>query len=220
MDGLHDMGGMQGWGSVGIDCDEPVFADPWQGKAFALGLASMGVSGTNLDAFRHGLERLHPVEYLIDGYFGRWLRCAELLCVDSGVLAPGAVEARARRLRGEDVQEPANPAIAKPQYARGGAGSLRALEAAPTFSVGQEVRARADRKPGHTRLPAYIRGHVGVIRALRPASVLPDSNAHFRGESPQHVYTVEFASSELWGDDAELSTILIDMFESYIEEAL
>ena len=60
MDGIHDMGGMQGWGSVAIDPDEPVFREPWHGRAFAMGAMSMGLSGTNLDAFRHGLERLHP----------------------------------------------------------------------------------------------------------------------------------------------------------------
>lgn len=220
MDGIHDMGGMQGWGTVRIDPAEPVFAQTWHGRAFALGLASMGASGTNLDAFRHGLERLHPVDYLVDGYYGRWLSCAELLCVDSGVLAPGAVDARARRLRGEAVQEPTDSTVCKPQYARGGPGSLRKIEAAPAFAVGKAVRAKTFRKPGHTRLPAYIRGHVGVISAVRPASVLPDSNAHFRGEEPQHVYTVEFKPAELWGDGAEASTLFIDMFESYLEEVV
>ena len=94
MDGIHDMGGTEGWGTVKIDPDEPVFAEQWEGRAFALSLASMGVSGTNLDAFRHALERQHPLDYLSDGYYGRWINTAELLCVDSGIIAPGAVEAR------------------------------------------------------------------------------------------------------------------------------
>lgn len=220
MDGIHDMGGMQGWGSVKIEPDEPVFAEPWHARAFALSLASMGVSGTNLDAFRHGLERLHPLDYLGDGYYGRWLGCAEKLCVDSGILAPGAVDARARRLRGEDVEEPADVEVRKPQYERGGAGSLRTIDVPPAFSVGDSVRAKTLRKSGHTRLPAYIRGHAGVISAIRPAAVLPDSTAHFVGEDAQHVYTVEFTSSELWGDDAETATLFIDMFESYLEKAV
>jgi nitrile hydratase subunit beta len=217
MDGIHDMGGKQGWGTVVIQPNEPVFEERWHARAFALGLASMGVSGTNLDAFRHSLERLHPLDYLSDGYYGRWLGGAELLCVDSGMLAPGTVEARARRLRGEQLQEPADVTPHKPQYARGGAGSLRKIDAPPKFSVGQAVCAKSFHKSGHTRLPAYVRGHAGVIRALRPASVLPDSNAHFKGEDPQHVYTVEFTSSELWGEGGEALTLLIDVFESYLE---
>lgn len=217
MDGIHDMGGTQGWGTVTIDPDEPVFEHPWEARTFALSLASMGVSGTNLDAFRHALERLHPLDYLKEGYYGRWLRSAELLCVDSGVLAPGAVEARARKLSGQDVEEPEDVETRKPQYERGGAGSLRQVDEKPRFEAGQTVRAKSFRKSGHTRLPAYIRGHVGKVVALRPAAVLPDSTAHFVGEDAQHVYTVEFTLRELWGEESESGTLNIDLFESYME---
>lgn len=219
MDGIHDMGGKQGWGSVEIDPDEPVFREDWHGRAFAMGAMSMGLSGTNLDAFRHGLERLHPVDYLGDGYYGRWMKTAELLLVDSGVIPPGAVEARARQLAGEDVSDPAPVEENKPTYERGGGGSLREIDAEPAFSVGQRVRADSFGRAGHTRLPAYVRGHEGVVVALRPAAVLPDATAHFTGEDAQHVYTVEFTSEELWGPDAEASTLRIDLFESYMEDA-
>ena len=217
MDGIHDMGGMQGWGTVSIDPDEPVFRERWHGRAFAMGAMSMGLSGTNLDAFRHGLERLHPYDYLADGYYGRWLACAETLLVDSGVLAPGAVEARARNLMGESVDEPADVEENKPSYERGGAGSLREIDDPPAFAVGDQVRAKDMRTDGHTRLPGYIRGRTGTVGALRPSALLPDTNAHFEGENPQHVYTVEFDSAELWGPEAETATLRIDLFESYLE---
>ncbi len=217
MDGIHDMGGTQGWGSVTIEPNEAVFTEDWHARAFALGLASMGVSGTNLDAFRHGLERLHPMDYLGEGYYGRWLRTAELLCVDSGILPAGAVEARARKMRGEAVTEPAPVEPRKPQYARGGPGSLRKIDAPAKFAPGQKVKAAGARKSGHTRLPGYVRGHHGVVLAIRPAAVLPDSTAHFTGEDAQHVYTVQFTSAELWGPSAEASTLNIDLFESYLE---
>lgn len=218
MDGIHDMGGTQGWGTVTIEAGEPVFAEDWHARTFALGLASMGASGTNLDAFRHALERLHPVEYLTDGYYGRWLAAAELLLVDSGVLAPGAVEARARRLAGQNADEPADVEVHKPSYERGGPGSLRQIDDKPVFEAGQQVRVRDLHKSGHTRMPAYVRGRTGVVEARRPAAVLPDSTAHFVGEDAQHVYTVRFDSTELWGPDAEPATVLIDLFESYLEE--
>ena len=217
MDGIHDMGGMQGWGTVTIDPDEPVFREWWHGRAFAMGAMSMGLSGTNLDAFRHGLERLHPYDYLADGYYGRWLACAETLLVDSGVIPPDAVEARARNLSGESVDEPADVEENKPVYERGGAGSLREIDDPHAFSVGDEVRAKDIRTGGHTRMPGYIRGRTGTVHALRPAALLPDTNAHFAGENPQHVYTVEFDSTELWGPDAEAAKLRIDLFESYLE---
>ncbi|MYH92114.1 MAG: nitrile hydratase subunit beta, partial [Acidimicrobiaceae bacterium] len=152
-----------------------------------------------------------------DGYYGRWLACAETLLVDSGVLAPGAVEARARNLTGETVDEPADVEENKPTYERGGAGSLREIDEVPAFSPGDRVRARDMRTGGHTRMPGYIRGRTGTVYALRPAALLPDTNAHFLGENPQHVYTVEFDSTELWGPDAEAAALRIDLFESYLE---
>ncbi|MDH3755359.1 MAG: nitrile hydratase subunit beta [Acidimicrobiia bacterium] len=217
MDGIHDMGGMHGWGTVVIDPDEQVFSTEWHGKAFALGAMAGGLSGTNLDAFRHSLERLHPLDYLGDGYYGRWLACAELLLVDSGVLPPGAVDARAQNILGNETEEPDDVELNKPDYERGGAGSLREIDAEPRFAVGDAVRVKDMHVRGHTRMPAYIRGRAGVVTAHRPAAVLPDATAHFTGEEPQHVYTVSFESTELWGPDAERATNNVDCFESYLE---
>lgn len=219
MDGIHDMGGEDGWGTVVIDPDEQVFAEEWEGRAFAMGAMSGGLSGTNLDAFRHALERLHPLDYLSDGYYGRWLACAELLLVDSGVLPAGAVDARAQNLLGNDVPEPTETHGEKPDYERHGGGSLRSIDDPPAFAVGDRVLAKDLHRRGHHRMPAYVRGHVGTIVALRPAAVLPDSTAHFVGEDAQHVYTVEFESADLWGDEADTFTLHIDLFETYMEAA-
>lgn len=217
MDGIHDMGGQDGWGTVAIDPDEQVFAEPWEGRAFALGAMSGGLSGTNLDAFRHSLERLHPLEYLGDGYYGRWLACAELLLVDHGIIPAGAVAARAANLMGGEVEEPTDTSGSKPEYERNGGGSIRQIDEERMFEVGDRIRARDLHRRGHHRMPAYIRGRSGVVTAFRPAAVLPDSTAHFVGEDAQHVYTVTFESTELWGPDAEPATLNIDLFESYME---
>lgn len=216
---LADMGGAEGWARVKPPTpDEPPFGEPWEGRAFALTLLSMGrVSGQNLDAFRHALERLEREDYLADGYYGRWLNAAELMLVDSRILAPGAVEARTRRLRGEDVEEPPVPEPAKPDYAPTGPGSLRTVEEAPRFAVGDHVQAKDVEPAGHTRLCGYLRGHRGVVEAVQPAALLPDTHAHFLGENAQHVYSVRFDSRELWGADAEPFQLTAELFESYLE---
>jgi nitrile hydratase beta subunit len=221
MDGLADMGGQQGWGAVDApDPDEQVFPEDWEGRAFAITLLTMGrISGQNLDAFRHALERLDRASYLDDGYYGRWLNASELMLVDSAILAPGAIDARARRIAGDDsVVEPEVPEPAKPDYAPTAAGSLRTVDDPPAFAVGDRVRARATGVPGHTRLPSYVRGHEGVVELVQPAHLLPDTHAHFQGENPQHVYSVRFTSDELWGADAEPFGLTIEMFESYLEK--
>jgi nitrile hydratase len=218
MDGIHDMGGMQDWGSVKApDPDEPVFHDEWEKKAFAMALLSMRVSGTNLDAFRYAMDRLHPMDYMGDGYYGRWLRGAENLLTDSGIIAPGAVDARARNRLGAGVAEPEAPEPHKPDYAPTGPGSLRQVDSKPAYAVGDRVRAADIHPKGHTRLPRFVRGRSGTVRKVQPAHLLPDTHAHFQGENPQHVYSVEFASSELWGQDAEDFVINVDLYESYLE---
>jgi nitrile hydratase subunit beta len=218
MDGLADMGGTQGWGPVHAPkAGEPVFGEPWQGRAFALALLSVAVSGQNIDAFRHALERLDRAAYLDDGYFGRWLNAAELLLTDSAILAPGAIDARARNLRGDDVAEPPVPEPARPGHAPAAKGSLRAVDVAPAFAVGERVRAKDMSPPGHTRLPGYLRGHTGVVELVQPAAVLPDTNAHFQGENPQYVYSVRFGSRELWGAGAEPFAVTAELYESYLE---
>lgn len=219
MDGIADMGGTEGWGSVDAPTrDEPVFAQPWEGRAFALTLLAMGrVSGQNLDAFRHALSRLDRTAYLDDGYYGRWLNAAELMLTDSAILAPGAIDARARTLRGEDVEEPPVPEPAKPDYAPTAAGSLRTVEEPARFAVGDTVRAKDVTPAGHTRLPRYVRGHTGVVEIVQPAALLPDTHAHFQGENPQHVYSVRFDSHELWGADAETFALTVELSESYLE---
>jgi nitrile hydratase len=218
MDGIHDMGGMQDWGSVRApEPNEPVFHEDWEKKAFALALLSMRVSGTNLDAFRHAMDRLHPMDYMGDGYYGRWLRGAENLLTDSGIIAPGAVDARARNRMGDSVPEPEAPEPHKPDYAPTGPGSLRQVETKPRFAVGDHVRAADIHPKGHTRLPRFVRGRSGTVRKVQPAHLLPDTHAHFQGENPQHVYSVEFASRELWGEGAEDFVINVDLYESYLE---
>ena len=156
-------------------------------------------------------------EYLAD-YYGRWLASAEILLRDSGLLAEGAVEARAHRLRGDDVEEPGDPEPSKPTMETAGGGNMRTVDTPRAYAVGDRVRARSTGPQGHTRLTGYVRGKTGTVTALAPAQVLPDSAAHFRGENPEHVYSVEFDSTELWGADAEPFSLTIDLFESYLEK--
>ena len=153
--------------------DEPLFPEAWEGRAFALALLSTRVAGWNLDAFRHALERLSRTDYLDDGYFGRWLNAAELVLTDSAVLAPKAVEARARNLRGKHVVEPPPSQPVRPDYKPSAEDSVRAPDEAPAFAIGERVRVKNMSRTGHSRLPRYVRGHTGVVEFVEPPSVLP-----------------------------------------------
>jgi len=86
--------------------------------------------------------------------------------------------------------------------------------------VGQAVRARNINPVGHTRLPRYARGKTGQIVRDHGVYVFPDTNAQFRGEKRQHVYSVRFAARELWGQDASpRDSVHLDMWDDYLEHA-
>jgi nitrile hydratase len=209
MNGIHDMGGLHGFGPVEVEADEPVFHHRWEGRVFGI---VQGLGGGNIDAGRHSIERLDPVSYLKNGYYGRWLAALERMLVGLGVVTADEIRARMRRRvrrvkrRGAVVWKPA---------AR---NYVRAVAAAPAFAPGDRVRARNHQPAGHTRLPAYARCRRGIVTRVHPAMVFPDDHAHGRGENPQYLYTVRFAAEELWGDGAEAGACLhLDLFESYLE---
>lgn len=207
MNGIHDLGGMDGFGAVEVEPDEPVFHERWEARVFGLSLLFTG----NLDAGRHAIERIAPAEYLALPYYGRWLRSLEVRLAQRGALAEGEIEAR---IAGQP--HPSRPPPAPPPPGR--LDARREIERAPAFCVGQRVRARNWQPRGHTRLPAYARARRGVIAIVHPAFVLPDTNAHDRGEHPEHVYSVRFEGAELWGESAEAGTCVhLDCFESYLE---
>jgi nitrile hydratase len=218
VDGIHDLGGMQGFGHVPEPAAAGPFAEPWEGRAFVIGALAGRISGGNLHAFRHAIERVPPREYLA-GYWNRWTIGAQTMMEDSGIVTDAEVRTRAARLSGQDVPEPPSPTPHKPQMPSGGAGNLRSPEAPPAFAVGDRVRVAEHGPTGHTRMPRYVRGRTGTITALQPGQVFPDTAAHFVGENPQHCYTVDFDSRELWGASAEPFRLSIDLFEPYLEPA-
>ncbi len=219
MDGIHDLGGKHGFGSVEREVDEPVFHARWEAKVFSLMLAS-GPAGAwrCADRFRHLVERIDPVSYLSDGYYGRWLGGIETGLVEAGVMTSDEIQNRYLDLGGEsnariaarpkDDPEPHGPMPTS-------AGSER--EVAPAkFQVGDPVVTDTSVKCGHTRLPAYARGKQGVILSCHDGWVYPDSNAHGLGENPQNLYTVEFDGRALWGENSEAMTLCLDLFEPYL----
>jgi nitrile hydratase len=214
VNGIHDMGGMHGFGRVEVEPAEPVFHERWEARVFGMSLLASLRLGGSIDARRHGLERLDPVAYLANGYYGRWLARLERELERRGVLREGELAAR---LAGRGVAAAPLPALPQPS-APAAHPFLREVAREPAFRVGERVRTRNHQPEGHTRLPGYARSRRGVVARVYPACVLPDTNAHGLGENPQHVYAVRFEGRELWGEVAEAgSCVHVDLFESYLE---
>jgi nitrile hydratase subunit beta len=210
VNGIHDLGGVDGFGRVPHEDDAPFHAS-WERRVRSVVGLQLRAGLTNIDAFRHAIERIDPLRYFAVGYFGRWLAALEALLVERGRVCAEELDA----LPGERVQvRTADP----PPPAGGARGALRPTARAPRFGMGDAVRARNLHPHGHTRLPRYARGRVGAIERVHPAFVFPDTNAHGLGEDPQHVYAVRFAARELFGADGDpRASVCLDLFESYLE---
>ncbi|MDB5657256.1 MAG: Nitrile hydratase subunit beta [Tardiphaga sp.] len=218
MDGAHDMGGAEGFGAVLPEANEPAFHAEWERRVFAITLAMARPGQWNIDASRYARENRSPQEYLSKSYFQIWLAGIERLMAERELVAPEEIATGQVLLPRKDV-----PVLKADEVAlmlRKGGPSARPTDLPARFVVGDRVRARSLHPLTHTRLPHYVRGHVGVIELLHGAHVFPDTNAMGQGEQPQWLYTVSFDGRELWGDDGDASvTISVDAWDSYLEPA-
>jgi nitrile hydratase len=217
MNGVHDMGGMRGMGALRPETAEPVFHEPWEGRVFAMTLVARTGGRGNLDHSRYQLEQLPAVDYLRMSYYERWfIRLADQL-VRHGVVTPDELE-RGMPAPGSARTTPAVGVETARTVATRRNSARRAEAVHPRFAVGQRVRARNINPTGHTRLPRYARGRVGLVVRDHGVFVFPDTNADFLGEQPQHVYSVRFAARELWGDEAPArDSVHLDLWDDYLD---
>ncbi len=218
MNGVHDMGGMQCFGPVAPEPNEPVFHSDWEGRVLALNRAMGYARLWNIDMSRAAIEELAPEVYLSRSYYEKWLIRLEQLLLDRGLIA--AEELAAGRALTPGKPLPRKLAAAEVAAALTRGTFSRAPTAPARFKQGDRVRARNINPATHTRLPRYARGHVGAIESVRGCHVFPDTVAIGDGENPQWLYTVRFDGRELWGERSDPNLkVSIDAFEPYLESA-
>ena len=219
MNGVHDMGGMDGFGKVEAEPNEPVFHERWEGRVMAM-VRAMGAQGAfNIDMSRFYRESLPPHVYLASSYYKKWfLGLQDMLLAKDYVAADeiksGHALAAAKPLkRGAFKLDDVERVMVRGKFGRPATAPAK-------FKAGDRVRARNIHPATHTRLPRYVRGHLGVIERDHGCQVFPDSAAMDAGENPQWLYTVVFDAVELWGRDADPTVkVSIDAFEPYLESA-
>ncbi|MFZ1813550.1 MAG: nitrile hydratase subunit beta [Rhizobiaceae bacterium] len=215
MNGLHDMGGMQCYGAVLPEKNEPLFHADWERDALALTVA-MGFTGMwNLDLSRSARESLPPQQYLSSSYYQIWIAGLERLMSERGMTTAQEIETGKLREPPVHVRQVLDGEAMRKALAAGGPVS-RKTDRSAMFSAGDRVRSRQMDPAGHTRLPRYVRGKPGVVEAVNGCHVFPDSNASGSGEDPQWLYTVRFEAGDLFGGNASHS-VLVDCWEPYLE---
>ena len=218
MDGVHDMGGMDGFGKVEKEPNEPVFHAPWEGRVLALQRAMGYARAWNTDMSRFAQERLPPATYLGISYYKRWAMAMEMNLVERGLAGADELAAGHALRPGKDLGRKLTPEVLANGFKRG--SFARDTNRPALFKVGDKVRARNIHPKGHTRLPRYVRGRAGVVELVHGCHMFPDSVATDRGDNPQWLYTVVFDGRELWGPDADPTLkVSVDAFEPYLDPA-
>ena len=219
MEGAHDMGGVAWSGPVVPEPNEPMFHAEWERRAFALTLAMAMPGGWNIDMSRFAREDRAPEDYLGKSYYQIWLAGLERLMLERKLIAEDEVAAGKSLHPAKPVTRILTSDGVAAVLHRGGPTERETTRPA-RFAVGAGVRARTMNPPTHTRLPGYVRGHVGTIERVLGYHVFPDSNATGKGEDPQWLYTVSFNGAELWGKDSDPTLdISIDAWEPYLDPA-
>jgi len=212
MNGIHDMGGMDGFGRVRSG-DSEAFHEDWEKQV----LAAMFLvrNKGSVDEFRFNIESMSPADYLSQSYFARWLYSLEIQLVNYGLVTEEELknpEGRLARVAGYQAVSAAEAGTRRPRSKR--------MEVAvpPRFQVGDRVIVRNEHPKGHTRHPRYVRGHRGQVHLDHGVYPFPDRTAHKLEPKPQHCYSVRFAATELWGSRADPKDVVYaDLFEDYLE---
>jgi nitrile hydratase len=204
MDGVHDMGGRQGFGRVRYALKAQTFHEPWEKRANALYSLAVKLGIFNMDEYRHAIERMEPRHYLSASYYERSLTSLATLCVEKGIVTREELE---RRAEGSfPLSLPSAP----------GRTNVADRE---RFKPGDKVTVRTEHVPGHVRTPGYIRGKTGIVVSESPAYPFPDAHAHGIEATDEPTYDVRFNAEELWPNSADPAQVHVGVFQSYLVRA-
>ena len=202
MDGMHDLGGKQGFGAIRYSLNAQTFHAPWELRVNALHSLAVKLGIYNMDEYRHAIERMEPRHYLSASYYERTLTSLATLCVEKGILTRDDLERRAKGFF--PLSTPSAP----------GRTNVKDRE---RFKPGDRVRVRSDYVPGHVRMPGYIRGKSGVVVSESPVYPFPDAHAHAVEAADEPTYDVRFRTEDLWPNSADAALVHVGVFQSYLE---
>jgi len=213
MNGIHDMGGMQGLGEIGYQESEPIFHEPWEGRVFAL------IRAMQVGSIRPYIERIPAADYLRMSYYERWSTAFVTRLIERGVVTRAEVESGRADPASVKATPVVTPTVARELLFRT-PQTEQDIALTPRFRVGDRVRGRNIHPSTHTRMPRYTRGKTGVVERDRGVFNLPDREHVSAEPKPQHVYLIHYTAHELWGEEASAhDSLYIDMWEDYLEPA-
>ena len=92
-----------------------------------------------------------------------------------------------------------------------------------SLTPGTRVRVRDARPehsaPMHLRTPHYVRGRKGVVHRVLGTYANPEALAFGRPGEPRVLYHVLFEQNPIWDAGTPGDTVLIEIFEHWLEPA-
>jgi nitrile hydratase beta subunit len=234
----HYLGGLEGLPEP-LNLEKRVFVEEWEKRIFGIHVAMMGLSNhlsSALPAYpieevptafhdewtwaslRTGAEAMNPFDYFKFRYYEKWLGGITSFFVEQGYVTEEELAAKA------SSPVPTEPNVASAavddqieQYLRMGDSPRRDV-AHPRFAVGDQVRVTDVPAAAHTRLPGYLRSHVGTVERVFEGDYAYFCHTGDGIGEPMPIYIVEFAPTELWGARAEdhPNSIYAELFEAYL----
>ena len=218
MNGIHDMGGMDGFGKVEVEPNEPPFHERWEGRVLAM-VRSMGYAGAwHIDHSRFAQETLPPQVYLAVSYYQRWQLAMEKNLIARGYVTADELAAGHALHETKPLPDKLTLDVVKAGLTR--SSFYRQQQAPARFKPGDRVRTRNINPATHTRLPRYARDKVGIVERIHGCHAYPDTVACDLGDDPQWLYTVVFDGPVIWGPDSDPTLkVSIEAFEPYLDPA-
>ena len=202
MDGMHDLGGRQGFGAIRYAPDAPAFHAEWEVRVNSLYALAVRLGIFNMDEYRHAIERMDARHYLAASYYERVLTSLASMLMEKGIVTREELERRAQ----------GHFPLAAPN-----APGRSNIATRGSFQPGDRVRVREDYVPGHVRMPGYIRGKAGLVVSVSPAYPFPDARAHGVAAEDEPTYDVQFRSEDLWPGSADDARVHVGVFQSYLD---
>ena len=217
MDGIHDMGGMQGFGHVKPDTDTSNYVEEPGSRILGVDQASTKPIEIDLARWRYLIECMPPSEYLTTPYYSRWYTAVAIFYLSAGIVTLNELATGKSECAYDIKPKPSGPeTVSKAIH------YINSTEVASKgnekFHQNEAVMVRNSSCIGHTRLPRYTRGKIGNIDSFYGWHILPDSSANGENKA-EPLYSVKFRASELWPNEGHINdSIYVDMWESYLEE--
>lgn len=223
MNSIHDLGGMHGMGPLPLEENEPIWHADWERGAFGVNILLLMAGVYNADESRHAMEKIPALHWLASPYYEHWVDGVARILTEKGIAT--AEELRSGQSAAplpDSLRDLASVPVDEIEKACTTNHPVTGPVATePAFKQGDKVRAVNINPRTHTRLPRYIRGHVGTVVRYAGPLLYADARAH--GSSPdtaKHSYCVRFEGHALWGPDAgPKDAVYIDLYETYIERA-